>query len=233
MRNVLLQAWNDFVGLVYPNLCVACREKHPIHTHMLCVSCMGTLIPTSHHLEKDNEFTERFWGRISLHAGAAMFPFVKGGRTQKMIHSLKYEGKYDIGVKMGQWYGQKLLESPLFKDIQIIVPVPIHPRKKHSRGYNQADAFAQGLAQTMQKPWSPKALKRIQHSDSQTKKSRAERLDNVLKAFAVNKANQLQGKHILLVDDVLTTGATLEACASKILEVPDTKVSLATIAISK
>ncbi len=133
---------------------------------------------------------------------------------------------------MGKRYGYALRESPFFKDIDLIVPVPLHPKKKIIRGYNQSEMFAEGLSESMNIPILADGLKRLEHSESQTKKHRKERSENVKEAFAVNRHKQLEGKHILLVDDVLTTGSTLETCASKVLEVPGTRVSLATIAIA-
>ncbi|MEL6864495.1 MAG: phosphoribosyltransferase family protein, partial [Bacteroidota bacterium] len=184
------------------------------------------------HLQKDNPFTDRFWGRIDLKAGAALYYFSKGGRTQQLIHHLKYSGKKEIGLKLGQLYGKMLLESPYFKGIDVIIPVPLHPRKQKKRGYNQSDWFAKGLSESMNCPWYAHGLQRIHMANSQTQKSRLERLVNVSQAFEVKNRALLEGKHILLVDDVLTTGATLEACSEKILQIPQTQLSLATIAIT-
>lgn len=233
MRKTITRACQDIVGLIYPNLCMACERKVPPRKQMVCVSCRVKLLPTNYHLNKENPFTERFWGRIPIEAGAAMFPFVQGGKTQHLIHQLKYNKKFSIGVELGKWYGHQLKKSPFFQKIDIIIPVPLHPEKEYKRGYNQADAIAIGLAETMQLPWSKKVLKRGVFSDSQTTKSRMARFENVMKAFYVNLANPIRHKHVLLVDDVLTTGATLEACATKLLAVDNTKVSLATIAITQ
>ena len=134
---------------------------------------------------------------------------------------------------MGNLYGRMLKQSPYFSQVDLIVPVPLHPLKKQKRGYNQSDLFAKGLADVMQIPWAPYALKRLEMTDTQTRKSQAERFANVAAAFAVNKPNVLKGKHILLVDDVMTTGATMEACANKILSCEGTKVSMATIAFTE
>ena len=224
--------FDDLVALLYPNLCLACSENPPIRKEVICLSCQLQLPKTNFHLEKENPFMERFWGRMPLESGAALYYFVKGGRIQELLHQLKYEGKQEIGLKLGELYGRQLLESPFFKTVDVIVPVPLHPRKERLRGYNQAALFAQGIAETMQKPWLKNGLVRNVFTETQTQKSRAERLENVSEVFAVSDAKKLQGKHILLVDDVMTTGATLEACGAKLLAMPGTKLSLATIAIA-
>lgn len=225
-------AFNDLFALLYPNLCLACNENSPAQGEMICLRCQVNLPHTHFHLEKENAFTERFWGRMPLESGAALYHFVKGGRVQDLLHRLKYEGKREIGIKLGEWYGRKLSESPFFKDIDVIVPVPLHPRKERLRGYNQAAVFAQGIGEAMGKPWLKDGLVRRVFTETQTQKSRAERLENVSEVFAVGNAQQLACKHVLLVDDVMTTGATMEACGMKLLALPGTKLSMATIAIA-
>jgi ComF family protein len=185
------------------------------------------------HLIKENRFTDRFWGRIPLQTGAALYHFQKETSIQHLIFQLKYNGKSHIGYKLGLYFGKQLTSnSTFYKDIDLIIPVPLHPIKERKRGYNQSAHFAAGLSESMQKPWLKNGLKRITHGESQTRKTREERYENVLKAFKVYQTKKLTGKHILLVDDVLTTGATLEGCAMKILALPNTRVSMATIAIA-
>lgn len=224
--------FDDLVGLLYPNLCLACSEHPPVHGEVICLNCQINLPRTNFHLDKENPFTERFWGRMPLESGAALYHFVKGGRVQELLHRLKYEGKREIGIKLGEWYGRQLLESPYFKNIDVIVPVPLHPKKERLRGYNQAAMFAQGIAEAMGKPWFKDGLVRQIFTETQTQKSRAERLENVSEVFAIGDAKKLWGKHVLLVDDVMTTGATMEACGTKILALTATKLSMATIAIA-
>lgn len=226
------RALYNLSGLFYPNLCLACSHNLPPRQESICLNCQYKLPKTGFHQQVENRFTERFWGRVHLQAGAALYYFNKGGRTQRLIHSLKYEGKRQIGVKLGQIYGYELKEAPVFREASLILPVPLHPRKERQRGYNQSACFAQGLAQSMGIPWLKDGLKRLEFTATQTKKNRLERFDNVSAAFVAPRPKQLEGQHILLVDDVITTGATLEACALRLLELPGTKVSMATIAIA-
>lgn len=216
----------------YPKLCLACNYAAPPIDQWLCLSCKLKLPKTNFHLSKDNPFTERFWGKVKIEAGAAFYFFKKGGRTQALIHNLKYKQRSQIGVILGNIYGKELLKSPHFKDIEIIVPVPLHWKRLRKRGYNQSDVFAEGLSETMGIPWIKDGLCRNENSESQTKKSKISRLENVMRVFEIKNRKKLEGKHVLLVDDVLTSGATLEACATKILEVHGTKVSLVTIAVA-
>ncbi len=225
--------WKDLLALFYPHLCAACGEKTPPRGEVVCVSCLYKLPKTHFHLQKDNPFTQRFWGRLPLEAGAALFFFAQGSRTQELIHRLKYKNRREIGIQMGKLYGSELREAEGFRQIDLIVPVPLHPKKEWTRGYNQSALFAQGLSESLNKPWLPKGLQRRSYAESQTQKSRMERLENIAQAFTVGDNKALQGKHILLVDDVLTTGATLEACGLCLLEVPDVRLSMATLAITQ
>lgn len=175
---------------------------------------------------------ERFWGRVLLQRATTAFSFSKGGLLQHLIHQLKYENKPQIGQELGKMYGAMLKEDPFWQAIDYIVPVPLHPKKKHQRGYNQAAMWAIGLSETLGVDWTEEYLIRSDYTTSQTKKTRMERFQNVEDAFFVPNPTAIEGKHLLIVDDVLTTGATLEACALKLLEVPNVRVSVACIALA-
>lgn len=223
----------DLLSLFFPPLCLACRNRRAPAEELLCLDCQIKLPHTHFHLEAENDFTQRFWGRIPLHSGAALYHFVKGGRAQQLIHQLKYAGKRRVGLELGWYYGRRLRQSPHFAGIELIVPVPLHPRKHRRRGYNQAACFAAGLAESMGLPRREGVLKRISHTSTQTRKSRMERMANVLNAFRLARPELIRNRHVLLVDDVLTTGATLEACGARLLEVENVKLSMATIGIAQ
>ncbi len=228
----MLRPFEDFLCLFFPHLCLACEYNAPPYGEHICTACRATLPEANFHLRKENPFTERFWGRVHLETGTAMYLFTKESRVQNLIHHLKYRRKTEVGTILGRRLGTMLRQSPLFADVDVIVPVPLHVRKLRIRGYNQSEVVGDGISETFGRPCLGSGMKRVVHSASQTKQSRESRLHNVDEVFMVGKPKSLEGKHILLVDDVLTTGATLEVCANRLLEVPGTRVSMATIAIA-
>jgi ComF family protein len=196
----------------------------------ICTYCLYHLPRTNFHFRTDNPVSKLFWGRVPVFSAASFYSFSKGGKVQHLIHQLKYRGKKEVGTTLGKRYGNELKASPLFSSVNLVIPVPLHLKKLKKRGYNQSETFAQGLAQTLKVETSAESIQRLYASQTQTKKSRFARWKNVEEVFKVTMPEKLKGKHILLVDDVVTTGSTLEACAARILEVPDTTVSVATIA---
>jgi len=224
--------WQDLLGLFYPHLCPACWSLQPPRGELLCTKCSFHLPQTNYHLKVQNPFTERFWGRLPIETGAALFHFNKGSKTQRLIHQLKYKGRKDIGFRLGERYGHYLNQASHFQGIERVVPVPLHPKKLWLRGYNQSEAISEGLSKSMNIPHLPHCLQRVNHAETQTRKSRMERMNNVLNNFVVSQPGEMAGRHILLVDDVMTTGATLEACGLKILALENTRLSLLTLAIA-
>jgi len=194
---------------------------------------MAGLPCTNYHLIEDNPFERHFWGRVKIEAGGALYFFVPGGRAQTLLHNIKYRRRSDYAVKVGQIYGQQLAATHRFHDLSAIIPVPLHWRKLRKRGFNQSRSFAEGLSESMCVPVDLEILKRKRSTSTQTRKSRSARVLNVADAFDLKQSSRLEGMRVLLVDDVLTTGATLEACASKLLEIPGLKVTLATIACGR
>jgi ComF family protein len=228
----LRQLWAGFTHLLYPELCVACGGDLPSSSTCFCFRCRAKLTPSDMYLVQENEFVDRLWGRVNLMSGAAAYYFTRESPIRMAVHHLKYKNKPDIGLMIGREFGQKLKGSSLFNTIEAIVPVPLHPRKERLRGYNQSTVFAQGLAEAMDVPMLGKVLERRAFTQTQTAKKRMERFQNVGEVFAVVKPQAIAGKHLLLADDVLTTGATLEVCGQVLLDVPGTKLSCATIAIA-
>lgn len=220
------------IDLFYPNLCLACGYNLKEHEDVICIPCQFLLPKTGFHKMQENPITDRLWGRVSTIATGAFFYFSKGGNVRKLIHELKYKDKPQIGKRLGERYGKQLNKNELFQSVDVIVPVPLHAMKQRSRGYNQSMQFAKGIGASMEKPVK-NALKRVISGSSQTTKSKMERIKVIENSFNVMNAKALEGKHVLLVDDVITTGATIEACCLKILEIPETKVSIATIAFAE
>lgn len=234
-KTALLSAhelWEGFLHLLYPELCVACDNDLPVAGGCFCFTCQLKIAPADMHRVRENEFIHRFWGRLQIESGAAMYFFSRKSPVQRALHQLKYHNKPEIGVKIGRDFGRRLKSADSFCSVDAIVPVPLHPKKERLRGYNQSAMFAKGLSETMDVPVLYKVLVRDVFTETQTRKKRMERFQNVGNVFAVKNTASLEGKHVLLVDDVLTTGATLETCGREILSVPGTRLSLATIAIA-
>lgn len=221
---------NDFLSLAFPKICYACGKSLFKKEDCICTCCLYHLPKTNFHLYSDNPVIRLFWGRIPVFSASSFFSFNKGGKVQELVHQLKYRGKKEIGISLGKFYGNELKQSPLFSGVEMVIPVPLHVKKLKRRGYNQSEIFGQGIAKTMNIESAENILIRITATETQTKKSRFARWKNVEEVFKVAHPEKIENKHILLVDDVITTGATMEACANKILEVPGTKVSIATIA---
>jgi ComF family protein len=232
--SLIHQLWHDFTSLLFPRLCLACEQPLLSEEPFLCLHCELDLPQTDLHHQKQNHLTEKFQGRLTLDVAAALFYFTKAGKAQHLIHQIKYNDKREAAYSLGQQYGKMLIETPHFQAFDTILPVPLHPKKQIKRGYNQAEMFAKGLSESMNISMETRALIKMKMTDSQTKKSKLERLQNVEEVYSLRDPSVLKGKNILIVDDVLTTGATLEACALAILEeLPNTKLGFVTIATAQ
>lgn len=221
---------DDFISLIYPKICAACGNSLFKHEEVLCNFCEFHLPQTNFHMEEENPVAALFYGRTKVESAAAYYHFNKGSKVQRLIHLLKYKGRRDIGIYLGKQYGSFLKTSPFFNSIEVIIPVPLHWKKQRKRGYNQSEQFASGLGISMKIPLDTHTLYRKKATETQTKKSRFKRWENVAEIFALKEPEKLVGKHILLVDDVITTGATLEACLLALNEIPGIRISVATIA---
>ncbi len=226
------QVFDGLLYLFFPSLCPACDRALPDRSQQFCIKCSTRLSATQMWMHKDNLFTERMYGKVALHAGAALYHFQKGSPVQKIVHRLKYRNRPDLGVLCGEKLGRELRLSPHFSELDVVIPVPLHPKKEKERGYNQSEVFGGGIADTMGLPLAAGVLARKTHRASQTKLGRLERYANVHEVFCIQAATKLTGKHVLLVDDVLTTGATLATCADLLLQAGASRVSAATLAIA-
>ena len=222
--------FSDLLDVVFPETCSACGNRLYKNEHMICIYCLSNLPRTHFHNDNENPVYKIFWGRVNVEFATAFLFFSPKGIVQHMIHQLKYKGNKDIGVMLGRMYGRGLKESSVFSSVQCIVPVPLHPAKLRKRGYNQSEMIAEGLSQALQIPVDTGGFKRKKHTESQTRKSRYKRWENVDNIFERAEAGIFDNKHVLLVDDVITTGATIEACAQEILKDKNTKVSVAALA---
>lgn len=195
--------------------------------------CSYHLPKTWYHLDPDNPVSRIFWGRAQIENAASFLHFNKGNQVQHLIHHLKYKERKDVGVWLGLNYGAFLKNSPLFRSAEAIIPVPLHRKRLQSRGFNQSAQFGTGLASSMMIPVEEELLFRTGLSETQTRKSRYKRWENVSGIFDVRDGWKFSGKHLLLVDDVITTGATLEACVHALNSIPDVRISIATIATTR
>ena len=217
-----------FLQLFYPKLCAACgRPIGDGETH-ICRHCISQLSHTWLHEEKDNLMEQRFYGRADIAFATAYLFFEKGNITQALLHRIKYDGFSNMGVDMGKAFGQEL-KNGRWEDIDFLVPVPLHPKKLQKRGYNQSECIAKGIGETLGKKVITDVLIRTQNNTSQTKKNAEERRMAVADIFATQNLHKVEGKHIAIVDDVVTTGSTIEACI-KAFDRANIKISVLALA---
>lgn len=227
-----MTVFQDFFSLIFPNNCMACGNNLFKNEHIICTSCLFHLPKTNYHLETANPISQIFWGRCNIQTAAAYYFFTKSGKVQHLVHQLKYKGKKEIGVFIGEIYGKELLKSADFVQTNVIIPVPLHPKKEKKRGFNQSEVFAMGLSSAMNVAVDTKTLLRCFASETQTRKTRFKRWENVKEIFSLQNADQLKNKHILLVDDVITTGATIEACVNLLNTIEGVSINIASIAVA-
>ena len=220
---------DSFFELLFPRVCYSCGAHLFENEHEVCNRCLRSLPRTGYELVDDNPVSRMFWGRVFLERAASVFYYRKGELLQKLLHRLKYKGGRQLGHVLGKQAGNILFQSGFTASVDVLMPVPLHEKKYRQRGYNQSELIAQGISEAVKIPVVAHKLIRTVYTESQTKKGRFERWENVSSVFALKDAGQLDGKHVLLVDDVVTTGATLEACVSALKSNADIKVSIATI----
>lgn len=221
---------NHLINLFYPRVCPACGNLLMKGEETVCLSCRYLLPKTHYENNPENPLAQTFWGQVDFHAVTAEYFFSKTGKVQHLLHQLKYQGNKDAGYFLGQQLGESIRNAEPFQGIDYLVPIPLHPKKEHLRGYNQSSVIAQGVEEKTGIPINKGVLIRKVYTSTQTRKSREERWDNVKEIFDVIDAEVFVSKHVLLIDDVLTTGATLMAAGSTLLKVPDIIVSAAAVA---
>jgi len=228
----LIDLWDDFISLLFPRLCYGCGNHLVRNESLICTECFVMIPRTNYHIEPDNPVAQLFWGRCRIEKAAAFSYYSRDSRIRKLIHQLKYKGAREIGAELGRIYAVSLMSSKFLDDIDMIIPVPLHPSKVRQRGFNQSDEISQGISSVSGFPVDTATLVRKTVTQTQTRKSRYDRWTNVSDIFFVTDEDKLKGRHVLLVDDVITTGSTIEACADEILKTEETKVSVAAIAFS-
>lgn len=223
----------DIKRLFFPPVCAACGRRLTDEDDFLCNYCRWE-IPLTRFWEKaENQVAGIFHGHLPLVSASAFYFFISGSGFRDLIHDFKYRDNWLLARKMGEWYGAELAASPLYTDIDLVIPVPLHIRKKIKRGYNQSEYIAEGISKATGIPLDVSSIRRSTHNISQTRRTKSERWQNVEGIFSVRRPDALRGKHLLLVDDVLTTGATMISLGETILRaVPDCRLSIATLAVS-
>lgn len=221
---------SSLLHLIYPQLCLACGDDS-VDEELVCFNCISQLPYTQFHLHRDNKTERVFHGRVKIEYGMSLLYFSKSMLVQNLLHELKYRNQKELGHYLGQLIGRSLRQNSCFADLDVIIPLPLSDRKNKLRGYNQSELLCNGIGEVLSKPVSVGNVIRPVHTSTQTLKHRRERWLNVEGIFEVSDATVFEGRHVLLVDDVLTTGATLEACAAVMSEIPGIRISIATLAI--
>lgn len=221
---------HPLLHLLYPHVCEGCGQDLTRREEVLCLRCAGRLPATGFQLLEQNPVEKIFWGRVRLRHAMAGYYFGRHARLQRLIHQFKYRGRKDIALFLGRQLGLQLRQSNWWQEIDAVVPVPLNAVKQRHRGYNQAALLAVGVAGVLGCAMLPHVLSRTNVVTSQTHQGRPERWETVAMAFTLQKPEGIAGRHVLLVDDVLTTGATLEACARTVLAAPDAAVSVCSLA---
>ena len=226
---------SDLFGLLFPKRCAVCRRPLESGEEAICTLCRATAPLTGFYREAWNPVLDRCRELLpAVHRASALLYFLPGSGWRSMIHAFKYRGAWRLARIMGEWYGRSLKSGGLYDDVDVVVPLPLHPFKRCRRGYNQAEYIAEGIAAQLGVAVDRTSVARCRNTPSQARKAHRERAGNVEGAFVVRRPGRLAGKHILLVDDVMTTGSTLLACADAMLQAaPDCRISLAALAVAR
>ncbi|MBS1626501.1 MAG: ComF family protein [Bacteroidetes bacterium] len=220
----------DFTHLIFPHHCEGCGTDVLNNDDLLCAKCLHELPATNYFFSSNNPVEKTFYGRCNITSAASAFYFTKNSLLQHLLIQLKYKGNKEVGYFLGKLMGLQIQQSGRFNCIDALIPLPLNPKKESKRGYNQAALLCEGIAEVLKISVVYNAVERVVFTETQTKQNRIHRWQNMENVFAIKDITSIQNKHILLVDDVITTGATLEACANSILQKSNAKVSIATAA---
>jgi len=223
--------FQNLINLFFPNVCLSCNHELLDNEIYICTNCRHDLPVTNYHLDGSDQVKKAFYGRVKLENASALLRFQKKGIVQQLMHNLKYKGHQEIGTFLGAWLGDELKNIVDYKDIDLVIPVPLHKRKRRKRGYNQVTLFSKEIANCMNIESLTSVLVKVSDASSQVNKSRLARWNSNNEVFAIQNLNLIDNKHVLLVDDIITTGATIEACANQLLKAKNVKISVATMAI--
>lgn len=226
----MISFFKDLFHIFYPEQCIICENALSDGEQLICVFCSHDLPLTNFSFEKNNTVETSFYGRVNLQAATALFYFYKNSKVQKLIHELKYRNSEEIGKFFGDWLGDDLVQSKRFNEIDFIIPVPLHQEKLKLRGYNQVTKFGESLSEKLGIPFIENVLIRKTYTKTQTFKQRQDRFQSIEGVFDVFDKNIIKNRHILLIDDVITTGSTIEACCLALKQIPKVKISIATMA---
>lgn len=218
--------------ILFPNLCVCCYNYLSQQEESICDLCLFTLPLFELGSQNDNPLARKFWGRLHVEMASAHLAYKNTNNVKQLLHELKYNGNRTLGIEMGKWLGEALLKSNQFTTIDYIIPIPLHPTRQKFRGYNQSELLGQGMSQVLNIPMLIDVVARERYNKTQTKKKRYERYINSQELFRVRNPEKIESKHILLLDDVITTGSTMESCGEVLLDVNDLTLSLASLAVA-
>ncbi|MBN9296973.1 MAG: ComF family protein [Filimonas sp.] len=220
----------DLLSFFYPHYCAGCHTDVLEDDQLICAACSLQLPYTNFFMHKDNPVEQTFYGRVSIQEAGSACYFTKSSLLQRIIYELKYKGNKQAGEYLGILLGKQIMASGRFTDIDVIVPIPLNKRREKKRGYNQSLLIAGQVAALLHLPVNTGCIERQVFTDTQTHKGRVSRWENMEGVFTLKDTTMLEGKHILLIDDVLTTGATLESCSQALLSIKDIRISIATVA---
>lgn len=232
-NSAALDILRDFVALFFPRCCTGCQGALVRGEELICTNCMLELPRSYYHLEKENPFYNKFRGRLPVSQVITLFKFVKGSRVQHLLHALKYKNQPELGVALGRMYGNDLAKAGFTGKFDLIISVPLHSSRRRKRGYNQSEEFGKGLSEALGVPCRDNLMERVVSTNTQTRKLRLSRWQNVSNVFRVTQPVEIDNRKILLVDDVVTTGATLEACGQALVDAGCRELSIACIAATQ